>query len=922
MSAAFVIGISLLYLAFLFGLAGLAERQAKRGKSWVNHPATYSLSLAVYCTAWTFFGSVGRATTGGVGFLPVYLGPAIAAPLWILVLRKLILVSKSLRLTSVADLVSSRYGKSTWLGALATTFTVLGIIPYISIQLKAVASGFHILQHFPADEPTAPTQPFYAETSFYITIFLAAFAILFGTRHLDPNERHEGLVAAIAFESILKLAAFLAVGIFVTYGLFDGFSDLFTQAAQRPDISRLFSLEGVGMDAWHWFWLNLISMFAVLLLPRQFHMAVVENVDPRHVNNASWFFPAYMLLINLFVLPIAVAGLLRFQPGAVEPDTFVMALPLAEGYSGLALLVAIGGFSAATSMVIVSTIALSIMISNNLVLPFLLNTEVVSGGSSQSITDRLLAIRRLSIVIVLLFAYGYFRLVGESYSLVSIGLISFTAVAQFAPAVLAALYWKRATKMGAFAGLTIGFLVWSYTLPIPTLVETGLISPRFLTDGLFGLSWLKPYALFGMQDADHISHSAFWSLTLNTLALVGVSLYTRQSPLEVSQADFFVDIYKYRSGGGLEYEVMRRQARVRDVRLLLIRFLGEERAQHLLSRFEERHRIDLSHERTARAELVNYAETHLAGAIGAASAKIIISSIAKEEPISLEEMFNILDQTQEIIKYSHALEKKSAELEQLTRQLRTANERLQELDRLKADFIATVTHELRTPITSIKALAKIVNDNDDLPPEQRSNFLGIIVSESERITRLINQVLELERIQSLDQEWEFLRLNFCELLESACRGVEGLIRQNGITLALELPEKPIWINGNRDRLTQVVVNLVSNAVKFCPPENGQITVRLSKREGEARLDIIDNGPGIPPGQEQFIFEKFTQISDRSRGKPAGSGLGLYISNLIVERHGGRMGVANVPGGGADFSLFIPIRRLLSARPEMPLPEEL
>jgi signal transduction histidine kinase len=723
------------------------------------------------------------------------------------------------------------------------------------------------------------------------------------------------LVAAIAFESILKLAAFLAVGIFVTYGLFDGFGDIFTQAAQRPDIARLFTLEGVDMDAWHWFWLNLISMFAVLLLPRQFHMAVVENVDPRHVNNASWFFPAYMLLINLFVLPIAVAGLLRFQPGAVEPDTFVMALPLAEGYPGLALLVAIGGFSAATSMVIVSTIALSIMISNNLVLPFLLNTEVVSGGSSQSITDRLMAIRRLSIVIVLLLAYGYFRLVGESYSLVSIGLISFTAVAQFAPAVLAALYWKRATKMGAFAGLTVGFLVWSYTLPIPTLVETGLISPRFLTEGLWGLSWLKPYALFGMQDADHISHSAFWSLALNTLALVGVSLYTRQSPQEASQADFFVDIYKYRSGS-VEYEVMRRQARVRDVQMLLIRFLGEERAQQLLRRFEERHRIDLSKERTARAELVNYAETHLAGAIGAASAKIIISSIAKEEPISLEEMFNILDQTQEIIKYSHALEKKSAELEQLTRQLRTANERLQELDRLKADFIATVTHELRTPITSIKALAKIVNDNDDLPPEQRSNFLGIIVSESERITRLINQVLELERIQSLEQEWEFLRLNFCDLLETACRSMEGLMQQHGITLTLDLPDKPLWINGNRDRLTQVVVNLVSNAVKFCPSEQGQITVRLSRKGGDACLNIIDNGPGIPPGQEQFIFEKFTQISDRSRGKPAGSGLGLYISNLIAERHGGHMGVARAPGGGADFFLLIPIYRNRNARPEM------
>lgn len=900
-----VIGISICYLGFLFGLAWLAERQAERGRSLINHSVAYSLSLAVYCTAWTFFGSVGHAATEGVGFLPIYLGPTIAAPIWVLVLRKIILVSKSLRLTSVADFVSSRYGKSTWLGALATAFTVLGIIPYISIQLKAIASGFNVLVHYPLKEEVLPMLPFYAETSFYITIFLAVFAILFGTRHLDPNERHEGLVAAIAFESVLKLAAFLCVGIFVTFGIFDGFDDLFTQAFNRPDIATLFTLEGVGMDAWHWFWLNLISLFAVILLPRQFHMAVVENVHPRHVAKASWLFPAYLLLINLFVLPIAVAGLLVFEPGTVEPDIFVLALPLAEGQSALALFVAIGGFSAATSMVIVATIALSIMISNNLVLPFLLNTEVMAGRTSHNITERLLGIRRLSIIIVLLMAYGYFKLVGESYSLVSIGLISFTAVAQFAPAVLLGLYWKGATKSGAFAGIIVGFLLWGYTLPVPTMVETGLLPPSFLSDGLFGLSWLRPYALFGMEGADHISHSAFWSLSLNTFALVLVSLYTRQNPLEISQADFFVDIYKYRSGG-LEYEVMRRQARVKDIQLLLMRFLGEERAQYLLSRFEERHNIDLSKEHTARAELVNYAETHLAGSIGAASAKIIISSVAKEDPISLEEMLNILDQTQEIIKYSHALERKSAELELLTKQLRTANERLQELDRLKADFITTVTHELRTPITSIKALAKIVNDNEDLPLQQRKHFLGIIVSESERITRLINQVLELERIQSLDQDWDMQRLNLCELVDAAAHGLEGLTQQHSISVDLSLPAKPIWIRAHRDRLTQVIVNLLSNAVKFCPPEGGKIIVQLRRQNDRAMLEIIDNGPGVPPDQQRFIFEKFTQISDQSRGKPAGSGLGLYISKLIIERHQGSIGVRNISEGGAAFFIGLPL----------------
>jgi Na+/proline symporter/nitrogen-specific signal transduction histidine kinase len=903
MTEGFVIGIFLAYLAFLFGIAWLGDRRA----NWVNHSVVYSLSLAVYCTAWTFFGSVGRAATSGIAFLPIYLGPTIAAPVWILILRKIIVVSKSLRLTSVSDFISSRYGKSTWLGVLATSLTVLGIIPYISIQLKAIASGFDVLISNPSVAVNQGNESFYAETSFYITIFLAVFAILFGTRHLDPNERHEGLVAAIAFESVLKLMAFLAVGIYVTYGLFDGFGDLFSKGRENPDIAGLFSLEGAGMDAWHWFWLNFISLFAVLLLPRQFHMAVVENVNTDHVAKASWLFPLYLLLINLFVLPIAVAGLLLFPDGSVEPDTFVLALPLATGQSWLALLGAIGGFSAATSMVVVATIALSIMISNNLVLPFLLNREVVQ-PSQHNITERLLGIRRLSIIVVLLMAYGYYKLVGENYSLVSIGLISFTAVAQFIPAVLAGLYWKRATKMGVYTGLIAGFLIWSYTLPLPTLANNSEWMRTLVNEGAFGLSWLRPYALLGMLDADPITHSAFWSLTVNAFLLVVVSLYTHQSPLEISQANFFVDIYKYRSGT-IERDLLRRQAPVSDIRMLLSRFLGEERSEGLLKLFGQLYAVDLNKERVAGATLVNFAETQLAGAIGAASAKIIISSVAKEDPISLEEVLGLLDQTQEIFRYSRELEQKSAELEQLTTQLQHANDRLKELDLLKADFITTVTHELRTPITSIKALANILNDNDDLPEMRRKQFLQVIISESERITRLINQVLDLERLQSVDADWELQTVDLLDLAEAALRGISGLMEERGITCEYSLPPlTSVEVAGNRDRLMQVIVNLLSNAVKFCPPTQGHIRLLLHAKEDVAVLEIIDNGPGIPAEQADFIFEKFTQISDISRGKPSGSGLGLFISRLIVQRHAGTLSLANGLYTGAHFIVRLPLLR--------------
>ncbi|MCB0546618.1 MAG: hypothetical protein KDD19_03465, partial [Phaeodactylibacter sp.] len=446
MDAGIIILISIAYVAFLFLIAYLAEKREKAGRSLVNNSVIYSLSLAVYCTAWTYYGSVGRAATSGLGFLPTYIGPAIVAPLWWVLLKKVIVISKSQRITSIADFISSRYGKSTWLGVIATLIAVFGIIPYISIQLKAISTSFDLLATKQGALYLHAEIPFYLDSALYIAIALAVFTILFGTRNLDPNERHEGLVAAIAFESILKLMAFLMVGFFVTFWIYDGFGSIFRKAMSNPELSRLFSLEETNINGWEWFWLSFLSMSAVLLLPRQFHVSVVENTNPNHVGKASWLFPLYLLLINIFVLPIAIAGLDQFPAGAVEPDSFVLSLPLAHNKEILALFVGLGGFSAATSMVIVAVIALSIMIGNNLVLPLLLRTQAFHEEQYINLNVRLLGIRRISIIVVLLLAYGYFKAVGEQYTLVSVGLISFTAITQFVPAVLGGIYWKRATK--------------------------------------------------------------------------------------------------------------------------------------------------------------------------------------------------------------------------------------------------------------------------------------------------------------------------------------------------------------------------------------------------------------------------------------------------------------------------------------------
>ncbi|KAA3634157.1 MAG: histidine kinase, partial [Bacteroidetes bacterium] len=501
MSLSVVITASLAYVLLLFMIAYFGARHSDKGGKLVNNPYTYALSLAVYCTAWTFFGSVGRAAETGIGFLPIYLGPVIFAPIWMIVLKKIILISKGQRITSIADFISSRYGKSTALGVLATIIVVLGVIPYISIQLKAVALSFETLLSEEAKSGISfgPATPFYIDLAFYIAIVLAFFTFIFGARKLDPNEKHEGMVAAIAFESIVKVFAFLLVGVFVTYGAFNGFGDIFSKAIQQEELARIFSMESAGLTGWSWMLLIVLSMFAIVLLPRQFHIAVVENINVKHVEKASWLFPAYLLLINIFVLPIAIGGLLTFPGGTVDADTFVLSIPLAYGHEIMALIVYIGGLSAATGMVIVSVTALSIMISNNLVIPFLLKSAMIRGRIVNDVGQRLLGIRRVIIVIVLILAYGYFRWIGMSYSLVSVGLISFTAVAQFAPVLIGGIYWKRGTKKGAMAAMIAGFSTWAYTLIVPLLAEQNILSPEIITNGPWGLELLKPYELFGLQ---------------------------------------------------------------------------------------------------------------------------------------------------------------------------------------------------------------------------------------------------------------------------------------------------------------------------------------------------------------------------------------------------------------------------------------
>lgn len=906
MGLTFVVLCSLAYISLLFYIAWREDRRAEQGKSVVRNPYIYALSLAVYCTAWTFFGSVGRVTTGGMSFLAIYIGPTLMAPLWYFVLRKMVLISKNQRITSIADFVSARYGKSSVLAVLVTCIAVIGILPYISIQIRAVTFGITTLTHFGEAPPTGYVS-FWLDSGLWVTLAMACFTMIFGTRKLDPSEKHEGLVSAIAFESIVKLLAFILLGLFVTFGLYNGFGDLFEKALSQPHTARLFSLQDSGISALSWNILCLLSLFAIILLPRQFHVAVVENTDPRHLLKAMWVFPLYLLLINVFVFPVALAGIMIFG-SSINPDTYVLSLPLSQNMEWLALLVFLGGFSAATGMVVVESTALSIMFSNHLVVPWLIRSGRFQQGIS--LVDgaaRLLDIRRICILLILLLAYSYQKVIGGRYDLVSVGLISFTAAAQLAPVVLGALYWRRATHQGAVWGLVAGFFLWTYCLPLPSLAQAGIIDQSFVHQGPWGLGFLRPYALFGLTGLDPITHATFWSLLFNAGLFAFVSVNTKPSALNLTQADLFINIEKYISGQ--DADIWKREAKIGELRALLHRFLGETRAQMVFEEFETNQNVSLQNKKIVQADFINFAETHLAGAIGAASARLVMDSVVKEEPITLQEIIRILEQTKEAVAYTKMVEAKNAELNALTEQLTTANEQLKALDRLKADFITTVTHELRTPVTSIRSLSKIILDYaDEIEETRKKEYLQILVHESERISRLINQVLDIEKIESESSIMRFEPLDFFKIVTQSVAGMKQLFEEKNVSLRVHIDGEatPAWIRGDEDRLIQVVINLLSNALKFCAVQNGIVAVHLQRHNDAYVLRVQDNGDGIPKDKQSVIFQKFTQLQHNQMGKPQGTGLGLYIVKSIVERHKGSIRLESKKGQGTTFIIQLPV----------------
>ena len=639
--------ISIAYISLLFAVAWAGDRHPGLYRNRLARPHIYALSLAVYFTSWTFYGAVGRATQEGFGFLPIYLGPLLVFLFGSSLLRRIIYISKRSNSTSIADFIASRYGKSQSLAALIAVFALIGSVPYIALQLKAISLGFSVLSESGSG---ASHQAAWSDSAWYITLVLAAFTVLFGTRHLESTEHHRGMIQAVAFESMIKLVAFVAVGLFVGYGMYGGFGDLLGRV---KDADLMGQLSWDGVEAPAFITQTIVSMLAILCLPRQFHVMVVENADYRDFNTARWAMPAYLIIASAFVLPIAAAGLLSGGGSAGNPDMLTLTLPIMEQQTWLAILAFLGGGSAAAAMVIVCSVAIATMVSNEIVMPGLLKFFRPRMNRRADLSRLLLSIRRVTIFLVLMTAYGFYRMAGADYSLTAFGLLSFAAAAQFGPSLVGGILWRRGNYNGAIWGLGLGFAMWCYTLLIPALASTGWLSDTLIDQGLWGLGWTRPTALLGLE-LDMISHGIIWSLGINTLAYVLLSLTTRQRVREKIQiASFFQEPHPRAETS--QQQVWQGQVMTADLQALAERFMGEERAEALFTNYERRNAMRLAPQRPASSHLMRYIERQLASVIGASTARVVLESTLTGRDMQLEDVVSIVDEASQAMTFSREL---------------------------------------------------------------------------------------------------------------------------------------------------------------------------------------------------------------------------------------------------------------------------
>jgi Na+/proline symporter/signal transduction histidine kinase len=903
------------YIILLFSAAYWVERRKDRGQSWHNQSWIYSLSLAVYCTSWTYYGSVGSATKSGMLFLAIYLGPMLSMTLWSSILIKMIHLKERYRLTSAVDLISARFDKSTAIGVYASVFLVFGIIPYIALQLKSLYSSWSLLSdtHLVDNSAAQEIPSLFTSTGLFTVAILSLTTIFFGIRKLDSTERHPGMIFILAVECIVKLVAFIAVGVFATYYLNDGFGSVLDKLPNLVN-SETYNFMGDSkntlVDLTTWLTYIILASSAILMLPRQFHVSVTENVNVKHVNKARWQFPIYLFLINLFVLPIAVTGLeLKLPPQLA--DFTVLALALKSENQILTLITFIGGISAAVGMIAIETMALSTILSNSLLVPIIARVPSLS-----FLTKRILQMRWIAATAIISISYWYMSVVGSKYALVAMGMISFSAVLQLAPSIIAGLYWKRASKVGAFLGLIWGSSIWFYTLMVPALAKSEWISSEILQIGPFGIEMLAPEKLLGINQFHYLTHSLLWTMLGNIGGIIIGSYLFPQSRTENQIAEDFININDSEDEeidliNTSEHDILVNKNEKLDVILgILSKYFEREKAQKILldiknnSKCKSGDHISLIELSDMRAQV----ERVLSGFIGTSGANFELNNsdlFTLNEQDNLNKMYstiltNMKINPKELNKKIILFQEKQKLMEQEQRHLEERIEQKSlELENQKhktfmasklsalGEMSAGIAHEINNPLTIISSSASYLAkglEKDKLTKEQILASIDKIKATVLRISRIIQGMRNIAR----DTEGElFEKTNLKSILEDAISLCDQKFKNMSIEIKVDLedPNFNTSISCKRIGISQVFVNLLNNSHDaICTLDSKWISIssKVNTEHQEIEIKFTDSGNGIPVEIRDKILQPF--FTTKEIGK--GTGLGLSLCNNIIKEHKG------------------------------------
>jgi len=992
----FITFLSIAYLILLFIVAYWGQNQSP--ENWTCKPWVYSLSLGVSCTSWAFYGTVGQAATTGAWLAPIYIGSILCLVLAWPMLHKILLIIKQQNLTSIADFIAFRYDRSPKIAATVALVALIGTIPYIALQLRAISISFDLL---------TGTYQTGISTAFVVTLVLIIFSIFFGTRQIAANKQNQGLVLAIAFSSLVKLFALTAIGIFATFFIFDGFSDLIAKSNNITPITGSHS-------AYLSFAQAILGAITIFILPQQFHMMMIENHHQQELKQARWLFPLYLLLINVFILPIAIAGQLTFPGGSVDPDTYVLTLPLFYQQAWLAVVVYIGGLAAATSMVIVSAIVLSTMISTEVLTPLVIKFRLFNSKQALQLSSLLLNLRRGSIAIVLLLAFVFERFVDHQNHLATIGLLSFVLLSQFAPATIGALYWRKANTKGALTGLIVGSIIWLYTLLLPALMPTSL----WIEVGLFNVSWLKPTALFGITFLDNTSHGVFLSLFFNSLCYVLVSLFGQRSVGEKLQAELFVNKTQTQFERHLSFD---------DLYSLLLRFIDKKAADALLGFSQDK--LGGGHEKSEK--LVEYTRLQLSGVLGSASTRMVMKAASTSQEMPLEDVVSIVDEASQMFRFNRELLQSGVEnieqgisvvdadmrlvawnqryiqllgypegfvcagksVEELLRfniakgiiagaesekliarridhmrlgdnhyfqrtmpngivleirgqsmpgggfvstfsditahieaekSLKKANENLEKrveerteaLRKAKAEaesanssktrFLAAASHDLMQPFNALSLFTSMLKKK--VKDEELALLANHIDDSLTVVEALLSDLVEISRLDNSSENIELTPFALEELLTPLQNEFTLLSRQDNIVFHYQ--KSSCWVNSDKRMLRRILQNFLSNAVHYCRDKTGdksnldsKILLGVRHCPNTIRIEVWDNGPGIPLEKQQTIFQEFERL-EQNREIP-GLGLGLAIAERMSSLLGLSIKVKSSVGKGTGFMIEVP-----------------